>query len=132
MSLFNDLQSALQVKLNSLANRPYIAWPNVDFTPISGKTYLRPTLLPAKSTLSTLDGMQRNSGLYQIDIFTPAGIGSGAALSLADTIKDHFNESTELTANDTIVYIQAISISAPSREEAWYRVYVQIDYIVYQ
>ncbi len=131
MGVFSNIQRALDTHLNILANRPYIAWPNTKYEPINGSTYMRPTVLSANSTLQTLNDVHRNPGIYQIDIFVPLEKGLNSALSLVDDIKDHFESDRTLTAGGDTVMIQNITLGQLERQEAWFRVYLEVNYICY-
>ncbi len=131
MGVFSNIQRALDTRLNTLINRPYIAWPNTKFIPAENTSYIRPTLLPANSTLYTLNDNHRNSGIYQVDIFVPLEKGLNSALSLVDDVKEHFENTRDLVAGTDTVHIQQISLGQLERQEAWFRVYLEINYICY-
>ena len=132
MGVFSNIQNALQVRLNTLTNRPYIAWPNKEFTPIQGNTYIRPTLLAGESTLLNLDLAYSNPGIYQIDIFVPTAKGMNAVLTLVDDVKDHFEADRDLISGTSTIYIKNVSLSSVDRQNAWFRAIVEINYICYQ
>lgn len=128
MSVFNDIQNALNTKLNSLGGLPTIYWPNTQNEPAQNTNYIRSTLLPANSTLYTLNEGDYNSGIYQVDIFVKLKNGTSEALLLADIIRDGFRRES-LTSGNTIVHIQEISMSQAERVESFWRVYVEINYL---
>ena len=131
MSTFLNIQRALDKRLAAMPNRPAIAWPNTKFTSQNETLYLRPTMLPAQSSLYTLNDVHRNPGIYQIDIFCALEKGVSAALTMADEIIDFFEEDRSLTAGVDTVYIQSCGVSAGERQESWYRVYVEIAYVCF-
>lgn len=131
MGVFSNIQRSLDTHLNLLVNRPYVAWPNTKFTPVGDSSYIRPTLLPANSSLATLNDNHRNPGIYQVDIFVPLEKGLNSALTLADDIKAHFETSRQLTAGTDTVFIQNVSLGQLERQDAWFRVYIEINYICY-
>lgn len=131
MGVFSNIQRALDTHLNSLTDRPYVAWPNAKATPLNGSSYIRPTLLPANSDLYTLNDVNMNPGIYQIDIYAPLEKGLNSALTLADAIKDHFESNRRLTAGGDTVFIQNISLGSAERQDAWYRVFLEINYVCY-
>jgi hypothetical protein len=131
MSVFLDIQTALDSRLYQLPNAPQIAWPNTKYVPQNTTTYLRPTLLPANSTLYTLNNEDGHSGIYQIDIYVQADKGTNQLLTLADNIRDHFNSQKSLSKNDNVIHIQEISIGVPQREDQWYSCFVAVNYICF-
>jgi len=128
MSTFNNIQNALNIKLNSLSGLPTIFWPNTQLEPAQNQNYIRPTLIPATSTLYTLNEGDYHSGIYQVDVFVKLKQGSSEALLLADVIRDGFIRES-LTEGGTLVHIQNISMSQAERIESWWRVFVEIRYL---
>lgn len=131
MGVFSNIQRALDTHLNLLANRPYIAWPNTKFSPTENIAYIRPTLLPANSTLETLNDVNRNPGIYQVDVYVPLEKGLNSALSLIDDVKDHFESNRSLVTGGDTIFIQNITLGQLERQDAWFRVYLEINYICY-
>lgn len=130
MSIFNNIQNALNVKLNSITGIPTIVWPNTQYVPAQGTSFIRPTLLPAKSKLYTLVDSE-HSGIYQVDIFTTIKKGSAPLLTIADTIRDEFNSDLSLTSGGDTIFLQQISISNPQLVESWWTCYVEINYLCF-
>jgi len=128
MSTFNNIQNALNAKLASLSGLPTIFYQNTQNTPAQGVSYLRPTLLPARSTLLTLNDEDMHQGLYQIDIYTQLKKGTAPILLLADIIRDGFRRQS-LVSSGTIVHIQNISISPVQQIESWCHCYVEVNYL---
>ena len=131
MGRFSNIREALDSKLSSLSNLPSVAWENIKFDPAEGVTYLRPTVIPTISSMSTLARQQNNEGLYMIDIFVDKGNGSKTLLELVDDIYDHFVSTISLTANGTKVYIQAIERTPTRIEGAWATCSVSINFFSY-
>ena len=131
MGVFSNIQRALDTRLNQLIDRPFIAWPNTKFAPTAGASYIRPTLIQAKSELYTLNDVHMNQGIYQIDIYVPLEKGLNSALSLMDAIAEHFEEERSLVVGDDTVHIQQITPGDSERQDAWYRVYLEINYLCY-
>ncbi len=128
MSTFNDIQNALNTKLNSVSNIPTVYWPNTQNEPAQGTSWIRPTLMPATSELYTLNNENMHKGIYQIDIFTPLKKGSYDTIAIADSIRDAFNRAS-LVANTTTVFIQNISISSSQKVESWWHCYIEVNYL---
>lgn len=128
MSVFNNIQNALNTQLNSVGGLPTIYWPNTPNEPVQNTNFIRPTLLPATSQLYTLNEGDYHQGIYQVDVFVKLKQGTSEALLLADTIRDSFRRES-LTSSGTIVHIQNISMSQAERIEGWWRVMVNISYL---
>ena len=128
---FLDISAALDANLNTFAsaNSIAVAWENINYKPVVGTLYLRPTLLPADtdpiglSYVSALDHL----GIYQIDVIAPVDTGKGQAVTKADLLVTAFPRSN-LTYNGKLVTIKSVSRSTGTRDGAWYIVSVIINY----
>lgn len=128
---FFDIQAALNDRLNTMTSLPSTAWPNDGYAPTIGTLWLRPTVLPADTAAATLGstGTDEQIGVYQIDVFAPAGVGDGASRAMTDLIADRFKPVTELTYNGRMVRCISVSIGAARTEENWYHVPVRVSYL---
>lgn len=130
MSLNNNIQNALTTQLSQVNGIPPIAYANAKYVPIEGHDFVRPTLLPAKSELFSLE-TGKHTGIYQIDIFTAVNKGTAPLLLLADSIRDKFLSQRTLVSGTDTVFIQEISISKALRIEGWWSCYVEINYLCF-
>lgn len=130
MSLNNNIQNALTKQLSLVASLPPIAYANTNFEPAKGQDYVRPTLLPAKSDLFSLN-VGRHQGIYQVDLFTALNKGTAPLLLLADSIRDKFLSQLTLISDVDTVFIQEVSISKAQRVEGWWSCYVEINYLCF-
>jgi len=128
MSVYNDIQNALNIKLATVSGLPTVYYPNHQDTPVQGTSYVRPTLLPTRGEIYTLNGGNMHTGLYQVDIYTQLKKGTSPLLLIADAIRDTFKR-TSLTQGTTVVHIQNISISQAQRVESWWHCYVEVNYL---
>jgi len=128
MGVFNNIQNALNAKLASIPAIPLVYYPNSSQEPQRGTNFVRPSLLPAASELYTINNENYHSGIYQVDIFVKLNNGTSQALLIADAIREAFNRQI-LNASGTRVFIQNISMSTAERDEAWWRVFLEINYI---
>lgn len=128
MGVFNNIQNALHTKLAAVSGLPTIYYPNDNNEPVRGTNFVRPTLIPAASQLYTINNENYHSGIFQVDIFVKLNNGTSQALLLADSIREAFNKQV-LTASGTRVFIQHISMSRAERDEAWWHVFLEINYI---
>lgn len=100
---FTIIQNLLDEKLLTLTDAPDdIVLENSRVSVGVNKTWIRSTLLPNETENITLglNGYQRLSGLYQIDIWTPADKGINTGSTLADAIVSLFSKGTVLSNTD--------------------------------
>jgi hypothetical protein len=128
-TFFADIQGALRAQLNTLPNKPPIAWENVDYNPNSGTLFLRATGLPGETVQLCLgdNGLDDHIGIFQVDVFIPDGKGRS---TWPDQIADHFKRGTILTLNEVDVRITSVSIEAADKDENFFIVPVSISYRV--
>lgn len=131
MGVFSNVQRALDTQLATLGGLPAVAWDNVRYKPVLGTTFLRPTVLPASSVLTTINDVKKNPGIYQVSIFTEAEKGMSAGLALADSIKALFETNRRLTAGSDTVFIMNINVGRGERQDAWNHIFVEINYECY-
>lgn len=133
MSVFANIHRLLDEKLKTLPSSPYVSWPNAEVRPGNAQLteYIRPTLLLASTELNTLSGTDRIPGIYQVDIFGQLNRGIRQVYNIADEIKEHFSATRTLTQDETKVYIQNINLGQAQREDAWFRVFVEVEFICY-
>jgi len=128
-TFFNDMQAALDSRLDSMDSTP-IAWPNIPYEPQGGTAYLRPAFLPAETLQASLgaSGKDETNAIYQVDVVFPRGSGR---TTLPDTIADHFKRGTVLSYNGTKLRVRSVSIGPAILDGAWLFVPVSIDVQTY-
>ena len=84
------IYKAMRAHLNTLANKPPIAYLNQPFTP-TGVQYLREGFYSAEPNHLAVEygGVTDYQGFYQIEILTPANSGS-AEMDKASALSEHF------------------------------------------
>ncbi|WP_448508780.1 phage tail terminator-like protein [Immundisolibacter sp.] len=94
-----SIEAAFRIRLNSLGLAP--VWFENAPMPAS-KPYLEARFMPAETAMPVFgpDGLRRYTGLYHVNVVTDAGIGSGAASSMADGVVDAFQRGSEITAGE--------------------------------
>jgi len=129
-SVWNKILRSLETQLSTIASAPPIQSPNVSYKPTKGTTYLRSSLLPAATTSAAigLDGNDFYSGVYQVDVFSPRGLGAKTAIDMADEVIELFVKGTVLTTDSFRVKILNGSIQAPLEEPDWYQVPVIVEW----
>ena len=84
------IYKAMRAHLNTLANKPPIAYLNQPFTP-SGVQYFREGFYSAEPNHLAVeyDGVTDYQGFYQVEILTPSNSGS-AEMDKASALSEHF------------------------------------------
>ncbi len=74
-----------------------IAFQNVAFTPTSGTSYLRGTIIPAQTKNQSVGGLHKHyHGMYQVSVYVPEGSGPGDAETLTKAIEVLFKCPTTI------------------------------------
>lgn len=83
-----------------------IAYQGVTFSQASGETYLAAFTLPAGTGSETLGGDHKvYTGVFQVNVVTPAGSGTGKAEGIVDEIAALFPLNTRLTKSGLTVMV---------------------------
>lgn len=96
MSQERNINSAFNFHLEQVGLAFPIAWENTDYKP-GVDPFLVPTMLPAesiefaKTQFPKYDSQE--TGIFQVSVYFPAGLGVGDALSAADRILSYFQEN---------------------------------------
>ena len=114
-SIYDDIRSALEVKLASITDVPSIGWENLQFSPTTGQPYLKPRLIPTRRepAVRGVDPQMYYQGIFRIECYVPEGSGPSAGDDLADKIMEAFEATTDVSQAGTIV-----SIRYAEREQA--------------
>jgi Bacteriophage related domain of unknown function len=130
-----DVQSALNDALYDAFPAEPIAWENTDYNPTVGTLYLRPWLIPAEPEVLCLGSSppwQARKGIFQVSVFSPIGVGFGAAKAKAAEIVAAFQANSSFVYNGLTVIIRKSWPGQGIREEdGWYHVPVSISYTCY-
>lgn len=129
-TFFNDIQAALDTRLNTLSGGYDIAWPNIAYDPAAGTTFLRVSFLPGDTEQVSLgaSGKDETNAIYQVDVVSPRGAGR---TNIPDAIADHFARGSTLTYNGTTLRVRSVSIGPAINDGAWHFVPVSISVQTY-
>lgn len=118
---YSAIHSAFVTKLQAFTGLPSVAWENVPFTPATGTPYLKPALLPGEPTQAEIgtSGANRHTGIYQISIYYPTGLGVSGLNTLRDGLINHFKRGTVLTYSGISVTIQKAFPGPVLQETNW-------------
>jgi hypothetical protein len=124
--MLDDVHAALRTQLNVMVGTAPIAWEGVKYDPPNGP-FLQPYLLPAETFTPTMgDTFERLEGVFQVNVNTPAGSGSGVAENLAEQVLALFRRGEALTSGGVTVVIQKSWRGAGTSDGVWYRIPVSI------
>lgn len=129
MTIFNDIQAALDTKLATLTGVP-IAYPNTPYKPQAGTAYVRASFIPNETLQASLGstGKDETLGIYQVDVVVPRGSGRP---QLLDTVADLFKRGTVLTYNGVNLRIRSVSMASAILEDEWYFVPISVNFQTY-
>lgn len=88
--LFNHISNALEQRLAALPNAPPVYYDNQSpATPPSGAFFMAKNL-PKPTVIDTFDATEIYSGIFSINVYTPAGTGRAMAENYADALHSFF------------------------------------------
>lgn len=132
-----DVLEAINFQLNEFLNIYTIDVKdeNFEYTPSEGREYLATYFLPGSKTQITLGEpiKLRVTGVFQIDVYTPANIGIGKMREITEALTVKFKKGTAInhtTDNgDIVVDITNILVQAGiSEDPAWYRKVINVSF----
>jgi len=132
-TLFLDIDSALQTKLDEIVGHPHIQWENdVEYRPTNGTRYWRVTDFYTGAELVTTGALQKHLGFIQVDVFVPAEDGIAELSRDLGKIYAAFNTTDSLYINKIRIDIGNVGRSKRSqRDGAWYTGSIDIYYKCY-
>lgn len=132
-NIFSDISSALDARLDTLANKPAIAWENRKYKPVADTPYLKPTNLPADVSQASLGtaGLDKHIGIYQVSIFVELLTGKKEGNNLADAIANHFARGSKLVYDTAKLRIINVKIGQGRRDITHYHIPIDVNYETY-
>jgi hypothetical protein len=80
-----------------------------------------------------VNGYTRLDGEFVIDLFYPAGGGSGTARRAADDLVKHFRSAQDLTSDDGVdVWIRGARREPALSEERWFNIQVRVRWTAHE
>jgi hypothetical protein len=133
-SIYDDIRSALEVKLASITDVPSIGWENLQFSPTTGQPYLKPRLIPTRRepAVRGVDPQMYYQGLFRIECYVPEGSGPSAGDDLADKIMEAFEATTDVSQAGTIVSIRYAEREQADIDGPFYMIPVNIGWYIYR
>ena len=132
-SIYDDIRSALEVKLSAVDGLPSVAWENLTFSPTTGESYVKPRLIPTvrEPAVRGLNPQIYYQGIFRVDCFVPEGLGPAAGDDLADKIIDAFEATTDVTNGSTTVSIRYAEREQGMQDGAHFMIPVNIGWYIY-
>jgi len=144
MSVYDDIRSALEVRLAATTDVPAISYENVKYIPTTGTPYIQSRVIyssrvPATRGLNQSTGkphQHRYRGVFQLLLHYPEDVGPSASQEMVNTLIDRFESSTDISFTNTIpktIYITvdyAEQMGAYNRSP-WYVTPVNINWYCY-
>jgi len=131
-----DIRAALESKLNNMSGIPTIAWENWTFDPPTNQSYIAPRLLFTRREPSVTGPNPQiyYRGVFVVDCYVPSGgqLGPSTADSLAESILNEFEASTDINTSSCDVHIRTAEREQGRTEGAFYMVPVLISWQTYQ
>lgn len=129
---YDKARAALDAQLEAYQSVD-VAWENTKYTPVEGVGYLRPFLLPAEPRAATIgtQGVDRVSGLYQVDVAMPKDEGTGALMRKVDEIISQFARGSSLTSNGVTLTIERSWPAPAIARDTFYVVPVSVSWFSY-
>ena len=127
MSL-SQIESALIAAYEGAGLGLPTAYENRDFDPPNTTPWAALYVIPNQPDVVTLGngGEDDHTGILQIDLHYPLGDGNGAALAMADTLRDVFEAGVDLTHEDQVVVITGCGRSSGARDLGMYKIILSI------
>jgi hypothetical protein len=91
-----QIKTSIFTQLETIGGLPAIHYPNIgDALPVTD--YIRPDVLPAATDAVGIKTTDRESGIFQVSIFTAKGSGELVAARVAQLLLDGFPRNLSLT-----------------------------------
>lgn len=133
-SIYDDIRAALETNLASVTDVPSIGWENVQFSPTTGSSYLKPRLLPTRRepAVRGTNPQMFYQGIYRVECYVPEDQGPAAGDELADKIIDAFEAATDVSYSGTIVSIRYAEREMAEIDGPFYMIPVNIGWYIYK
>ncbi len=120
-----QIKTSIYDHLETIGGLPEIFYPNVG-EPIPATDYIRPDVLPATTDPVGIKTTDRESGIFQVSIFTVKGSGELVAARVAQLLLDGFPRNLSLTG---VRFNVTGSVEPPEYEGKWQITPVSFSYI---
>lgn len=138
-STYNDVRAAIEGRIaTEMALNPAypVSYQNVPYTPPNNAPWLQVFIRFGDSAYATLlplgvttKGFNQHNGTLTINIYTPAGLGTGANFTIAERIKDLFDRAQF----SSIIFDAAVGPAqiTPAQPEPYYQTQLTATFTAY-
>lgn len=132
-SIYDNIRAALETTLNSVSDLPPVAWENVNFSPNTGTSFVKPRLVPTRRepAVRGTNPQMYYQGVFQVDCYVSEGNGPAAGDDLADSIIDAFEAATDVSYGSTFVSIRYAERDMAQQDGPYYMIPVRIGWYIY-
>ena len=132
-SIYDDIRAALETTLNSVTDVPSVGWENVQFSPTTGQSYIKPRLIPTRRepAVRGLNPQMFYQGIFRVECYVPEGNGPSAGDDLADKILEAFEATTTASYSGTNVSIRYAEREMAEIDGPFYMIPVNIGWYIY-
>lgn len=133
MTLYVDIQGALENALLDINGIPDLAPEGVSYTPVVGTPYMTAVIVPVSGKPDTMgdENFKLHEGLFMITLSYPNGRGLGEVVAMADNIKNAFQVNDTFTQNSTIVRVRYAERRPHLLEPDWIRLPIEIFWYIF-
>lgn len=119
---FATIQALLEAQVATVVGLPLYQMENTRISPVAGSPWCRSTFLPARTVQETvgMNGRNRLSGLFQIDLFYPSDKGTATANAMTDLVIAAFPRGLQLTSSGVTVLVETSWREAAYKVEQYY------------
>src|SRR6056297_1625023 len=138
MAIYDNIRSALEVRLSNVSGIPEIAYENVNYSPTTDTTFVVPRMVPVSRRPSVRgpNPQKRYDGIFRVSCYVAEGNGPSAADDLANLVITAFDATTDISYTNSDTETIIVAIDYAERNEGrpidnWYEVVVDIGWYIY-
>jgi hypothetical protein len=134
-SIYTEIRATMETHLSAVTGIPEVAYENVDFFPTTGTPFVSVQLFASsrRPAVRGLNPQQRYEGIFRMDVHYPAGTGPNDAETMADTILEAFEATTDLAlSGGGFVSIDYAERAQGTSDTPWYVIPISITFYTYK
>lgn len=132
-SEYQNIRKALEAHLAAITGLPEVSWENVEFSPTTGTSFVRPQFLPTlrEPAVRGPNPQQLYRGLYTVLCYAPENEGPKVTEDIADLIIDAFEATTDISGSGVIVSIRNVDREPGISLSPWHYIPVNVNWYTY-
>lgn len=133
MSVYNNIRSALEVKLSQIAGVPRIIYQNTSFNPTTGTPFLTCSLIPTSRRPSEVGSnpFNRYQGIFAVTVHTPESVGPKQNQDICNLVLGAYLVTHDLTHAGQIVRVEYAEQTGSFRDSPWFLTPINIGWYAY-